>query len=146
MGKTYCSEINCRYTDCPGHQHNAPKDKDICIADLNDGWCFAPANYCFKEDCRRVSCSFHKSKAHPDIVATAIDLDIGCYISPVGREKLLQALCKGTQLTNYRCGKSCKTLYGSDGTCAYCSTLADVIEAELGLIGNTGKMCVFYRT
>lgn len=140
MRKTYCSKINCKYIDCLKHQHNAPKDKNISIADLDDGWCYTPANYCSKEDCRRVSCSFHKSRVHPGIVATAVDLDLGCYISPVGREKLLQALCKGTQLTNYRCDKICKALCGLDGTCAYCSTLADVIEAELGLIGDTGKM------
>jgi hypothetical protein len=42
MGITYCSHTDCYYRDCTRHQSNAPKDRDISIADLNDGYCFIP--------------------------------------------------------------------------------------------------------
>lgn len=39
---TYCSHIDCYYRDCIRHQNHAPKDRDISIADLDDGYCFIP--------------------------------------------------------------------------------------------------------
>ena len=42
MGKTYCSLLNCVYTTCSRHQHNAPPGSRISIANLNDGYCYMP--------------------------------------------------------------------------------------------------------
>ena len=39
---TYCSHIECYYKDCVRHQHNAPAEENISIADLDDGFCFIP--------------------------------------------------------------------------------------------------------
>jgi hypothetical protein len=39
---TYCSHADCYYRDCVRHQSHAPVDRDISIADLNDGYCFIP--------------------------------------------------------------------------------------------------------
>lgn len=98
MDKTYCSRIQCANLDCTRHQIYAPKSKDICIADLNDGWCFTP-------------------------VTTARR-------NTTEREKLLLAICKGTQNTSYVCDVTCKALCSNDGTCDYCGRIADAVEAE----------------
>jgi hypothetical protein len=94
---TYCSHTNCYYKDCARHQHNAPKDIAISIADLDDGFCFVPEV----------------------IIPETVNTD---------RERLLAAICRGTQKTNYKCDGICKALCGNDGTCAYCSYIADTIE------------------
>ena len=39
---TYCSHTDCYYRDCIRHQYNAPTDKVISVADLDDGFCFIP--------------------------------------------------------------------------------------------------------
>lgn len=93
MEMTYCSHIDCIHTDCVRHQDFAPRDRDISIADLNDGLCF---------DSKEVRLS--------------------------ERQRLLAAICRGTQKTNYKCDSVCKAMCGSDGTCAYCSIIADSIE------------------
>jgi hypothetical protein len=102
MGITYCSQTKCVQFDCLRHQLYAPKDRDISIADLNDGLCFDPG-------------------------AKAILSD---------RERLLTAICKGTQKTNYKCDTACKAMCGSDGSCAYCSIIADAIEKEFATHGT----------
>jgi hypothetical protein len=96
MSITYCSRITCVHKDCFRHQYNAPEDRNISIADLNDGWCFDSPK------------------------------------EPTDRERLLAAICKGTQKTNYKCNDACKAMCGNDGTCAYCSVIAYAIEEEFG--------------
>ena len=44
------------------------------------------------------------------------------------RNDLLAAICRGTQKTNYKCDEVCKAMCGNDGTCAYCSIIADSVE------------------
>lgn len=100
MGITYCSMITCSHTDCSRHQFNAPPGKIISIANLNDGYCFGPT------------------------VTTVIEEE------PQKRARLLAAVCRGTQKTNYKCDDVCKAMCGNDGTCAYCSIIADAIEEE----------------
>jgi hypothetical protein len=39
---TYCSRTDCYFRDCVRHQSHAPLDRPISIADLNDGYYFAP--------------------------------------------------------------------------------------------------------
>jgi hypothetical protein len=98
---TYCAQTLCAHLDCVRHQYNAPA-VDIRIADLNDGLCFDAMEYI------------------PD------DKDL-----PVNnRSRLLQAICKGTQKTNYKCDSVCNAMCGSDGICVYCATIADAIEEE----------------
>ena len=46
---TYCSRTSCVHIDCSRHQDNAPKNIDISIADLSDGWCF---DECDSDECR----------------------------------------------------------------------------------------------
>ena len=101
LGKTYCSSFDCVYTDCSRNQHNAPKGLDISIADLSDGWCYTPQLL---------------DKASNE-----------SYL----RKKLLAAICSGTQKTGYRCDETCRAMCGSDGTCAYCSAIADAVEEVL---------------
>jgi hypothetical protein len=91
---TYCSRTKCVHLDCIRHQIYAPKDKDVSIADLNDGWCF-------------------DEKVPND-----------------NRKRLLAAICHGTQKTNYKCNEACKAMCSNDGTCAYCSIIADAVEEE----------------
>lgn len=105
MDITYCSQTMCAHLDCIRHQYNAPVGRDISIADLNDGLCFDPMEFLPNED----------------------DLP-----ENNRRERLLAAICKGTQKTNYKCNDACKAMCGNDGTCAYCSVIADAIEEEFG--------------
>lgn len=136
MSKTFCSQIKCMYIDCQKHQYNAPKDRDISIADLNDGLCFAKQDYCIQSDCRKTWCRFHQEKIDRSRPYDIVDLDLGCYVGPEGRDRLMAAICRGTQKTNYKCDTVCKAMCGSDGCCAYCATIADAIEEEFGLIGD----------
>jgi hypothetical protein len=53
MDITYCSQTKCTHLDCIRHQIYAPKDKNINIADLNDGWCFDPVKSTRKEPTKR---------------------------------------------------------------------------------------------
>jgi hypothetical protein len=102
---TYCSQTLCAQLDCVRHQYHAPLDDNLSIADLNDGLCFTPMEFI------------------PD------DSELPGQVS---RERLLKAICKGTQKTNYKCDDVCKAMCGNDGTCAYCSTIADAVEEEFG--------------
>jgi hypothetical protein len=95
MEITYCSHIDCVHKDCTRHQIWSPTDRDISIADLNDGLCF-------------------------DVTEKALSK----------RERLRLAICKGTQMTNYKCNDVCRAMCGLDGTCTYCAILADAIEEE----------------
>ena len=45
------------------------------------------------------------------------------------RKTLLQAICDGTQKTNYKCSDVCKALCTVSSDCAYCSIIADSIES-----------------
>ena len=141
MGKTFCSQTKCMYTDCAKHQYNAPKDIDISIADLNDGLCFAKKDFCTRSDCRNTECRFHYTKITPGEPYDIVDLDLGCYVGPEAYDKLLAAICRGTQNTNYACDTVCKAMCGSDGRCTYCYSIAHSIEEEFGLVGarNTGR-------
>lgn len=46
------------------------------------------------------------------------------------RQRLLKAICNGTQNTNYSCNDTCKAMCDVAGACAYCSYIADAIEEE----------------
>jgi hypothetical protein len=81
---TYCSHIDCYYRDCIRHQCKAPADRSISIADLNDGYCFAPERPVFKSNreellaaiCRGVQ----KTNYRCDNPTRAMcDVDGGCY-------------------------------------------------------------------
>lgn len=139
MSKTFCSQTKCMYIDCPKHQYNAPKDRDISIADLNDGLCFTKQDYCIQSDCRKTWCRFHQDKIDRSRPHDIVDLDLGCYVGPEGRDRLMAAICRGTQKTNYKCDTVCKAMCGADGCCAYCATIANAIEEEFGLIGDRNK-------
>lgn len=99
MGITYCSKFDCANTDCLKNQCHAPQHRDISIADLCDGWCYTPIGPTNYDTAR-------SSK----------------------RKELLAALCRGTQKTNYNCSDVCRAMCRNDGTCAYCSILADAVE------------------
>lgn len=139
MDRTFCSRTTCMYIDCSRHQHNAPKGKTISIADLNDGLCFTELTYCVQSDCRKVWCRFHQQQIDTTRPYVITEQDLGCYVGPEGRNRLVAAICRGTQKTNYKCDTVCKAMCGSDGVCAYCSTIADAIEEEFGLIGDRNK-------
>lgn len=98
---TYCSHTDCCDKECYRHQCHALADRPIIIADLNDGYCFISEN----------------------INQAVNELNM--------RQKLLMAICKGTQKTNYKCDEVCRAMCGSDGSCAYCSIIADAIEEVL---------------
>jgi hypothetical protein len=134
MSITYCSRISCGKFSCPYNQYNAPKGVDISLADRNDG-CYGLSEnpdkfyYCMMSDCIKKDCRFHLTRAPEGVAVEATDQDLGCYVGPNNRRKdLLKAICRGTQKTNYKCDDTCKALCGNDGTCAYCSIIADSIE------------------
>jgi hypothetical protein len=93
---TYCSRVDCVHVGCSRHQDNATDDRDLSIADLNDGLCY---------DQKEIKNN---------------------------RARLLQAICNGTQKTNYKCDAVCKAMCGNDGTCVYCAAIADAVEEEFG--------------
>lgn len=76
----------------------------------------------------------HQAHAPKDHVISIADLDDGYCFMPAReavtdrREKLCAAICYGTQHTAYNCDNVCKAMCGSDGSCAYCATIADAIE------------------
>ena len=90
--------------------------------------------YCSRIDCVHVDCSRHQDNAPTNKDISIADLTDGwCYDKKEiksDRERLLQAVCNGTQNTNYKCDTVCKAMCGSDGHCAYCSIIADAIEEE----------------
>lgn len=91
--------------------------------------------YCSHIDCSDTECGYHQSKAPQNVDISIADLnDDYCYIPMVpnnSREKLLTAICKGTQQTTYKCDDVCKAMCGSDGHCVYCETIADAVEEVL---------------
>jgi hypothetical protein len=103
MSITYCSHIDCRHP-CLRNQKFAPKDMDISIADLDNNCYLSP-------------------KVDDAMTIRAIKRS-----QDATRNDLLAAICRGTQKTNYKCDDTCKALCGNDGTCAYCSIIADSIE------------------
>lgn len=92
--------------------------------------------YCSHTDCSCEDCVRHQANVPRHLTYSDIsiaDLNDGyCFLpkqkSPTRREKLLAAICKGTQKTNYKCDETCKAMCGNDGTCAYCSIIADAVE------------------
>jgi hypothetical protein len=95
----------CAHLNCIRHQYNAPVGRNISIADLNDGLCFDPMEFLPNED------ELPENNR---------------------RERLLAAICKGTQNTNYKCNDACKAMCGNNGDCFYCAAIADAIEEEFG--------------
>ena len=90
--------------------------------------------YCSHIDCYDKECPRHQSKAPKGKDISIADLnDDYCFIPTLGsntssRDKLLAAICKGTQNTIYKCDTVCKALCGQDGTCVYCAAIADAVE------------------
>lgn len=103
---TYCSRTDCRHP-CLRNQKFAPKDRDISIADLDNNCYLSPE----VDDAMTISAIKRSQDAT--------------------RNDLLAAICRGTQKTNYKCDTVCKAMCGSDGHCAYCSTIADAVEEVL---------------
>lgn len=104
MSITYCSRTSCRHETCFRHQKHAPLYKEISIADLNDNCYLSP-----EVDDKMMLEAIKRSQ-------------------DASRNDLLAAICRGTQKTAYKCDEVCKAMCGSDGHCAYCSTIADSIE------------------
>ena len=136
MDITYCSKTNCGKLSCERNQYNAPKNKDISVADLDNG-CFGlyenpgQFTYCINSDCRKCDCRFHLDRAPRGYAVTAKDFneEHNCYVASSDRRKeLLKAICIGTQKTNYKCDEVYRAMCGNDGTCAYCSIIADAVE------------------
>lgn len=136
MDITYCSKTDCGKLSCERNQYNAPKNIDISIADLDNGCWGLYENpgtftYCVHSDCANKQCRFHLNRAPRGYAVTAKDFneEYDCFKAVVSkREEILAAICKGTQKTNYKCDNVCKAMCGNDGTCAYCSIIADAIE------------------
>lgn len=100
--------------------------------------------YCTHTDCIN-DCPRHQNNAPKDTVISIADLDDGlCYTPAVldtisERDRLLAAICKGTQYTCHKCDDHCKSWCGNDGTCDYCGRIADAIEAEFRKSGMRGN-------
>jgi hypothetical protein len=101
MDKTYCSHTECVQTGCDRHQIGAPSGTYISIADLLSDSCFI-------------------SKPQQNIGVDVTN----------DRSRLLAAICRGTQNTNYKCDEVCKAMCSSVGDCYYCASIADVIVEE----------------
>jgi len=104
---TYCSRISCRQETCFRHQKRAPLYTEISIADLDDNCYLSPE------------------------VDDAMTIEAIRRSQDATRNDLLAAICRGTQKTNYKCSDACKALCDSNGSCAYCSTIADAVEDVL---------------
>lgn len=98
MGKTYCSHIDCYYRDCTRHQNNAPKNTDVSIADLNDGYCFIPKqDHEFRSNredllsaiCRGVQNTTYKCD---NPTRALCDVDGGCYFCATIADAVEEAL------------------------------------------------------
>ena len=135
MDITFCSKVSCGKLSCERNQYNAPKNKDISIADLDNG-CFGLAEnpdkfyYCMYQNCRKKSCRFHLDRAPAGIAVEATSsLNNGCY-EGLGKKRteLLMAICKGTQNTSHSCDEVCRAMCGQDGICHFCETIADAVE------------------
>lgn len=91
--------------------------------------------YCSRVTCMHEDCSRHQHNITKDMISIADLSDGWCFdekTSNESRQRLLRAICKGTQKTNYKCNEVCKAMCGNDGVCAYCATIADAIEEEFG--------------
>lgn len=137
MGITYCSHTDCYYRDCMRHQHNAPKDRDISIADLNDGYCFIPSHLLETKErhkrerlCSAICKGVQSTNYRCDNPTKAMcDADGGCYycatIADAVEEEFKyingeaewidvtkpgQVTCGGNPV--YACGR-CRSVYGS---------------------------------
>jgi hypothetical protein len=94
--------------------------------------------YCSLTNCTQLDCPRHQSSAPPGSIISIANLNDGyCYIPDIvnqgdenERSRLLLAICRGTQKTNYECDEVCKAMCGSVGDCHYCATIADAIIEE----------------
>jgi hypothetical protein len=88
--------------------------------------------YCSRVNCVHIDCSRHQDNAPNGAIISIADLNDGWCFDEAGetddRKRLLAAICRGTQKTNYTCTDACKALCDSNGNCAYCSIIADSIE------------------
>jgi hypothetical protein len=88
--------------------------------------------FCSQVACMHEDCSRHQYNAPDGMEISIADLNDGwCFDERKQedeRSSLLTAICRGTQKTNYKCDDVCKAMCGNDGTCAYCSIIADAIE------------------
>lgn len=82
--------------------------------------------YCSKRLCAHNECDRHYTKAPRARGNSYADLNDGCY-EYIYRKMLLSAICKGTQKTSYKCTDACKAMCNNNGTCAYCSIIAESI-------------------
>jgi hypothetical protein len=134
MSITYCSRLSCGKLSCDYHQYNAPKNKDISIADRNIGCWGLYENpnhfyYCGYSDCIKKGCRFHLDRAPKGVAVEVIYKDDGCYERPSEkRESLLKAICQATQVTGCKCDEVCRAMCGNDGICHFCATIADAVE------------------
>lgn len=94
--------------------------------------------YCSHIECIHKDCNRHQISAPVGIDISIADLNDGLCLDTKEvfnehlhtRTNLLQAICRGTQNTNYACDSVCRAMCGNNGDCYYCAAIADTIEEE----------------
>ena len=90
--------------------------------------------YCSRTDCLYRDCGRHQNNLpEGDIFSIADFSEDVCYKSTSlesKRARLLEAICKGTQKTNYSCSDEAQEICFKNGGCKYSKALAEAIEKE----------------
>lgn len=95
--------------------------------------------YCSHIDCYFTDCARHQYNAPEGKGISIADLDDGyCFVPEQliatkarhTRERLVSAICKGTQNTNYKCDNPAKAMCDVDGSCYYCELIAEAVLDE----------------
>ena len=95
--------------------------------------------YCSHIDCYYRDCARHQSNAPEGRDISIADLNDGYCFIPESlletkhrhmKERLMSAICKGTQNTNYRCDNPTRAMCDADGSCYYCETIAEAVIEE----------------
>ena len=103
--------------------------------------------YCSHIDCYYKDCIRHQSNAPSGRNISIADLNDGYCFVPESllevrlsrkKERLMSAVCKGTQKTNYRCDNITRVACDVNGSCSYCETIANMIIEEFTFCGSNG--------
>ena len=95
--------------------------------------------YCSRTDCYFRDCTRHQDNASEGCDISIADLNDGYCFIPESlvitkhkhkKERLMSAICRGTQNTNYKCDNPTKVMCDVEGSCNYCAAIADAIEEE----------------
>lgn len=90
--------------------------------------------YCSHTDCFYKDCGRHQHNLPEGVIISIADLNDGfCYMPDsidARKQRLINAICKGTQNTNFSCSDEAQEICFKNGGCKYSKALAEAIEKE----------------